>query len=123
MVYYNIFNFHMDPDYWGDPEVFRPSRFLKYDEISGRFKLEKRERFIPYGFGKRVCMGENLAKAELWIFLTSILQQFSIKLPKNHPIPNPQDDIAGLTRSPQPFYVNIESRCMQMLQTKNNKKD
>ena len=76
----------------------------------GKFKLEKKERFIPYGFGKRVCMGENLAKAELWLFLTSILQKFTIKLPKNHPVPNPQDDIAGLTRSPQPFYVHIESR-------------
>ena len=108
MVYYNIYNFHMDPDYWGDPKVFRPSRFLMED--SGKFKLEKRERFIPYGFGKRVCMGENLAKAELWLFLTAILQKFTIRLPNSHPVPNPEDDIAGLTRSPQPFHVYIESR-------------
>ena len=100
----------MDPEYWGDPKIFRPSRFLTFDENSGKYKVEKRERFIPFGFGKRVCMGENLAKAELWIFLTSILQKFVIRLPKNHPVPNPHDDIAGLTRSPQPFYVHIESR-------------
>ena len=112
MVYYNIYNFHMDPDYWGDPKVFRPSRFLTFDpeDSGGKFKLEKRERLIPYGFGKRVCMGENLAKAELWLFLTAILQKFTIKLPKSHPVPNPEDDIAGLTRSPQPFHVHIESR-------------
>ena len=36
MVYYNIYNFHMDPDYWGDPKIFRPSRFLSFDENLGR---------------------------------------------------------------------------------------
>ena len=99
----------MDPEYWGDPQTFRPSRFLKKD-LNDQWKIEKKERFIPFGFGKRVCMGENLAKAELWLFATAILQRFTVKKPEDHPIPDPKNDIAGLTRSPQPFYVQFESR-------------
>jgi methyl farnesoate epoxidase/farnesoate epoxidase len=58
----------MDPEYWGDPEAFRPERFL--DPATG--SLIRKERFVPFGFGKRVCMGESLAKSELFLF-TSIL--------------------------------------------------
>ena len=108
MVYYNIYWFHMDPKYWGDPKVFRPARFI--DQNGGKIKTKKSEYFIPFGFGKRVCMGETLAKAELWLFVTSILKRFTISLPRNHPVPNPNDDIAGLTRAPKPFYVRVESR-------------
>ena len=110
MVYYNIYRFHMDPRYWGDPKVFRPSRFIEEQNDSIKIKTTKSEFFIPFGFGKRVCMGETLAKAELWLFVTSILKRFTISLPGNHPVPNPDDDIAGLTRAPKPFYVRVESR-------------
>ena len=98
----------MDTDYWGDPEVFRPSRFLIKNGQS--FKLDRKEQFIPFGFGKRVCMGENFAKAELWLFFTSILQRFTVKKPRENPLPDPRNDIAGLTRSPEPFYVQFEAR-------------
>ena len=96
----------MDSQYWGDPKVFRPSRFLNENQT----EIVKKDRFIPFGFGKRVCMGETLAKAELWLFFVSILKRFKISQPLNHPVPNPEDDIAGLTRSPMPFYVHIQSR-------------
>ena len=63
----------MDKKFWGDPENFRPSRFLSKDG-----KFEKKEQFIPFGFGKRVCMGENMAKAELFLFVTGILQRMTV---------------------------------------------
>ena len=78
LLVYNIHRFHTDPDYWGDPEVFRPERFLAKDwedeEGVGRARLVKHERFLPFGFGRRVCMGESLAKAELFIFCVIIMQ-------------------------------------------------
>jgi cytochrome P450 len=101
----------MDPEYWGDPNTFRPSRFLTQDKLTGKVKVDKKEYFIPFGFGKRVCMGESLAKAELWLFVTGILQKVHVQLPKRHSVPDPNDDIAGLTRSPKPFYVNFVPRC------------
>ncbi len=101
IVFFNIHAVHMDPDYWGDPEVFRPERFLNSNH---------RDRLIPFGIGKRVCMGESLSRAEYFVFAAMILQQLKITCSRNYPKPDPSDDVAGLTRVPKPFHVNIVAR-------------
>lgn len=105
LLFYNINSFFLDRDYWGDPENFRPERFLNDDGS----KTLKYERFIPFGFGKRVCMGESLAKAELFIFTIMILQNLRIKISANHAKPDPGQYEAGITRSPLPFHVTLEA--------------
>ena len=60
-----------DPNPWGDPEKFRPERFFDADG-----NLTKPEEFIPFGLGRRVCLGEALAKMELFLFLATIFQRF-----------------------------------------------
>ena len=101
MMFYNIIAFHLDPDYWDEPEVFNPHRFL-----DGKNK----DQFVPFGMGKRICMGETLARSELFIFTALILQNFKIGLPVSHGKPNQEKSLWGITRAPKPFHVSLSVR-------------
>ncbi|XP_004484591.1 cytochrome P450 2J2-like [Dasypus novemcinctus] len=73
----NLTALHRDPEEWATPDTFNPEHFLE----NGHFK--KRESFLPFSIGKRACLGEQLARSELFIFFTSLMQKFTFRPPKN----------------------------------------
>ena len=62
----------MDKDAWGDPEVFRPERFLDENK---RFVPKPNNYFVTFGGGRRVCLGEKLATANSFLILAGLLHR------------------------------------------------
>ena len=61
----------MDDKFWPNPEQFRPERFLE----EGKYVTTRPKSFIPFGVGRRVCLGERLAIADLFLVLVRFLQK------------------------------------------------
>ncbi|XP_062987901.1 cytochrome P450 2C15-like [Elgaria multicarinata webbii] len=95
----------LDPERWETPEEFNPNHFLDKD---GHFVA--REEFLPFGAGVRVCPGEQLARIEIFIFLTSLLRAFRLQLPEGVNKLRP-DAIVGLTLSPHPYKFCAVPHC------------
>ncbi|XP_072035591.1 cytochrome P450 2U1-like [Amphiura filiformis] len=74
----NIFKVDHDPVAWNQPWELKPERFI--DE-NGTFCPS--ENVMPFSVGRRSCIGENLAKMELFIFVSHLLHQFTFKKPKD----------------------------------------
>ncbi|XP_069584337.1 cytochrome P450 2K6-like isoform X4 [Ranitomeya imitator] len=87
-----------DKNHFAKADEFYPEHFL---DSSGNFV--RNEAFLPFSAGKRSCAGENLAKMELYLFFTRLLQNFTFKAP-----PGATLDLTpavGLTASPVPYKM------------------
>ncbi|XP_078096813.1 cytochrome P450 2K1-like [Mustelus asterias] len=67
-----------DKTQWEKPNEFNPSHFL---DAEGKFV--RREAFIPFSAGRRACAGEILARMELFLFFTALVQKFKFQVPPN----------------------------------------
>nr|XP_034966282.1 cytochrome P450 2K6-like isoform X2 [Zootoca vivipara] len=90
-----------DESQWEKPHKFYPEHFLNSE---GKFL--KRDAFMPFSAGRRACVGETLAKMELFLFFTSLLQRFTFQPPPG----TSQEDVdltpaLGLTASPMPHQL------------------
>ncbi|CAK9798149.1 Probable cytochrome P450 303a1 [Anthophora quadrimaculata] len=104
MLIVNFNRIIMD-DSWGDPEVFRPERFI--DE-SGN--LISPNTYFPFSIGRHRCMGENLARSNIFIITTALLQAFTFSPVPGEKKPSSQDFVDGVTAGPKPFRVMVSLR-------------
>ncbi len=69
---------HRHPEFWSDPAGFDPARFLP---PAGRPVADRpRYAYIPFGGGKRACVGQSFAELETVLVLASIAQRFRLEL-------------------------------------------
>uniref|UniRef100_G3WH64 Cytochrome P450 family 2 subfamily J member 2 n=1 Tax=Sarcophilus harrisii TaxID=9305 RepID=G3WH64_SARHA len=97
MMMTNLTALHRDPKEWATPETFNPEHFLE----NGQFK--KKESFVPFSIGKRACLGEQLARTELFLFFTSLLQKFTFQAPPNTQLS--LDFQISMAVSPLPYKI------------------
>ncbi len=67
----NAYLLHHDPDVYEDPYAFRPERFLK--EPPGTYT------WIPFGGGRRRCIGASFAMLEMKIVLPAVLRAYRLE--------------------------------------------
>jgi cytochrome P450 len=70
---------HRSPRWWSHPEVFDPSRFLDDAE-------PERLTYLPFGVGRHVCIGAQLAMSESVLAIARLVQRFSIEMQGSRPV-------------------------------------
>jgi cytochrome P450 family 2 subfamily J len=94
-----------EKDTWGEDAMsFRPERF-----IDDKGKLKIPEQFIPFGIGRRICLGEAMANMELFLYLSSMFQKFEFLPPAPGAIPEIKYDY-GIVVSPLPYQMRVVER-------------
>ncbi|PIK54511.1 putative cytochrome P450 2D15-like [Apostichopus japonicus] len=104
-VVLNIWASGHDSTKWENPDDFNPERFLSPDGKT----VVNRESHIPFSIGRRVCLGETLAKTEIFIFLTGLVQRFRFRVPDGDPLPS-LDGNHGVVLSTRPYEICAEMR-------------
>jgi len=84
--------------------------------LAGRFLDERGQHihspspsYLPFGAGIRVCLGEVLAKMELFLFLAWVLQRFTLECPQGQPLPSLEGKF-GVVLQVQKFRVKARLR-------------
>ena len=78
MVAISPYLVHRHPGFWPDPAGFDPRRFLPGGH--GDAATRHRYAFIPFGGGRRACVGASFAELETVLVLATIARRFRLEL-------------------------------------------
>ncbi|OXA50570.1 Farnesoate epoxidase [Folsomia candida] len=105
LVFINTWGIHRNKDHWGDPDTFRPERFL---DQNGKV-ITNDEWFLPFSSGKRRCPGEPLAKMSIFLMVSNLLQKFTFSTIPGEPRPS-SVPVIGLNLAPIPYKAQSRLR-------------
>ncbi|KAK7793941.1 hypothetical protein R5R35_011867 [Gryllus longicercus] len=104
IVICNLHAVHHDKELWGDPQNFRPERFL---DDHGKLK---RDITLPFGTGKRLCPGETFSRQGMFVVLAALLQNFNLEPKDRSTLPPIDHAINGLSLTPNFMWVRMIPR-------------
>ena len=71
--------------------------------------MKENTKVISLGLGMHYCVGKEIAKMEVFLIFTRLMQQFEI-LPQSEPLPTLYDSNSGLTNNPKDYKVILKPR-------------
>ena len=82
-LFISVWNLHRNPAYWTNPDKFDPDRF----PVDGPMPNEVTEdfRYLPFGGGKRKCIGDQFALFESVASLAVLMRRFNFSRPEDAP--------------------------------------
>ncbi|XP_057692584.1 cytochrome P450 2F2-like isoform X2 [Corythoichthys intestinalis] len=92
---------------WKYPHKFNPENFL-----NDQGEFIKPEAFMPFSAGPRMCLGEGLARMELFLITVTLLRKFNFIWPEDAGEPD-FTPVYGVTLTPKPYRMKIQLRAMQ----------
>ncbi|XP_038048808.1 cytochrome P450 2D10-like isoform X2 [Patiria miniata] len=95
----NIYAAHHDSKLWKEPDTFDPGRFL---DAGGKFKIPN--RMVTFSAGQRSCPGEMWTRSLIFLYITTILQKFTLRFPDNEDRPDVMGE-PGINYSPCEFKI------------------
>ena len=101
----NLHSIHMDREFWKDPEAFRPDRFLNEDKSISK---EMMSHVVTFGLGRRKCVGEHLAKMNIFLIFTLLMQRCSFSKVEGELISTEPTGV--IVFLPKPFRVVVKER-------------
>jgi len=105
-VIFNSYAMHRDERCWEQPNNFYPERWLKSD---GSVLPEKETSFLPFSTGQRSCVGEKMARAEMFVLIHKVMSQFEILPDPDSPLPDLEGKVT-ITYMPKEYKVIFKPR-------------
>ncbi|XP_038146930.1 cytochrome P450 2F2-like isoform X1 [Cyprinodon tularosa] len=107
MIIQNLNSVLREEGQWKFPHEFNPENFLNEQ---GEFV--KPEAFMPFSAGPRMCLGEGLARMELFLIMVTLLKKFKFIWPEDAGEPD-FTPVYGVTLTPKPYHMKVQLRSEQ----------
>ncbi|KAJ3650392.1 hypothetical protein Zmor_016495 [Zophobas morio] len=72
VIFLNNYDLSMSEELWDEPEKFKPERFIREE------RFYKPDHFLPFGGGRRSCMGYKMVQLVSFGILGGLMQKYTV---------------------------------------------